>query len=504
MPQEPSLPLVDRAREFVSNIAVVDDSGNHTFESLLETSSKVSFGLLNGAPDLREGRVCMLIPSSFEYVTVQWGIWRAGGISVPLCTTHPLPEIEYVINDSDAQTVVYHPQFKALLNPLINKEDGRRYVEIADLLKSGSRPLPRIVPERRAMILYTSGTTNRPKGVVSTHLNIEAQINSLVEAWSWSMNDYILNVLPLHHVHGIINILACSLWSGAKCEMLPRFDPEQVWNKFEEEQLSLFMAVPTVYHSLISHWDKKSNSERQECTEACRKFRLMVSGSAPLPVKVLETWKKISGHTLLERYGMTEIGMGISNPLNGERKPGFVGKPLPNVKVRLVDDRESDLPPNSENPGEIYVKGPNVFSEYWRQPKITQASFIDGWFKTGDVAVQDADGYYRILGRISVDIIKTGGYKVSALEVEEVFRTHPAVVEAAVVGIEDEHWGERICAGLVLKQQVDVSELLRWAKSRIAVYKVPKQIQIMKNLPRNAMGKVVKPELKKLFMVNER
>ena len=500
-----SLPLERRASHFRRNVAIVDKAGQHTFDSLLEASSKIASGLLNGAPDLKEERVCMLIPASFDYAVVQWGIWRAGGIAVPLCTTHPLPELEYVINDSDARTIVYDPQFREFLNPLISKKDGRRFITTVELSSSSSNHLPTVRGERRAMILYTSGTTSRPKGTVLTHLNIESQIISLVEAWDWSTKDYILNVLPLHHVHGIINVLSCALWSGAKCEMLPKFNAELAWKKFSDEPFTLFMAVPTIYHRLIAHWNSESEQAKRELSRSCRKFRIMVSGSAPLPLNVLEEWRKISGHVLLERYGMTEIGMGLSNPLHGERRPGFVGKPLPYVQIKLVDEDGRDIPPKAGIPGEIYVKGPTVFSEYWRRPEITQASFVDGWFKTGDVALQDEiDGDYRILGRRSIDIIKTGGYKVSALEIEELFRTHPAVQECAVVGVEDSYWGEEVCAGVILKQQISASELSEWAKLRIAGYKVPKQIQIMTEFPRNAMGKVVKPELRKLFSVEEK
>jgi len=331
---------------------------------------------------------------------------------------------------------------------------------------------------------------------------VTAQINSLVKAWEWSASDRILNVLPLHHVHGIINVLSCALWSGAECEMLPKFDAATVWEKFVANDFTLFMAVPTIYLNLIAYWNQSAEEERWKMSHACQKFRLMVSGSAALPVSVLEEWRKITGQTLLERYGMTEIGMGLSNPLRGGRKPAYVGIPLPDVQVKLVADDGKQLPPNAGKPGEIYVRGPNVFLEYWRRPGATQESFADGWFKTGDIAVQDeVDGCYRILGRRSIDIIKTGGYKISALEIEEVFRTHPAVRECAVVGAPDEYWGERVCAALILNpgMRVGEPELREWAKSRIAGYKVPKEIRIVTDLPRNAMGKVLKPELKRMF-----
>jgi len=500
--RESSLPLMFRAFKLTGKTAVIDESGSHTYGTLLEKSGRIASGLLDGRADLEEARVCALVPPNFDYVALQWGVWRAGGVFVPLCTAHPLPEIEYAINDSDSTIVVHHPQFKEFLRPIMQSANRRKIMATTDLTYSSTTTLPHVSQDRRAMIVYTSGTTNKPKGVVSTHLNVTAQINSLVKAWEWSASDRILNVLPLHHVHGIINVLSCALWSGAECEMLPKFDAATVWEKFVAGDFTLFMAVPTIYRNLIAYWNQSAEEEGRKMSQACQKFRLMVSGSAALPVSVLEEWRKITSHTLLERYGMTEIGMGLSNPLRGVRKPGYVGIPLPDVQVKLVADDGKQLPPNAGTPGEIYVRGPNVFLEYWRRPEATQESFADGWFKTGDVAVQDeVDGYYRILGRRSIDIIKTGGYKISALEIEEVFRTHPAVRECAVVGVPDEYWGERVCAALILNPGMRVSEpkLHEWAKSRIAGYKVPKEIQIVTDLPRNAMGKVVKPELKRMF-----
>jgi len=232
-------------------------------------------------------------------------------------------------------------------------------------------------------------------------------------------------------------------------------------------------------------------------------MRLMVSGSAALPVRVLERWREISGHVLLERYGMTEIGMALSNPLHGARRPGFVGTPLPGVDVRLVDEAGRPVPEGT--PGEIEVRGGTVFREYWRRPEATAAAFRGDWFRTGDVAVVE-DGAYRILGRSSVDIIKTGGYKVSALEIEETLRTHPAVLDCAVVGVEDPEWGERICAAVELRggsgEGLTLDALQRWAKERLAPYKIPRALVSVTVLPRNAMGKVTKPVVAKLFTLN--
>jgi malonyl-CoA/methylmalonyl-CoA synthetase len=358
--------------------------------------------------------------------------------------------------------------------------------------------LPAVEPHRRALMLYTSGTTGKPKGVVTTHANIEAQVASLAEAWQWSKDDRILHVLPLHHVHGVINVLTCALASGAECRFLAKFDAGEVWRRFIEDDLTLFMAVPTIYAKLIAAHDAAPPDRRRAMSRACAKFRLMVSGSAALPVATLEKWKAVSGHVLLERYGMTEIGMALSNPLRGRRVAGHVGVPLPGVQVRLVDEQGQDVPAGT--PGQVLVRGPGVFLEYWNRPQATRESFADGWFRTGDCAVVE-DGSYRILGRSSVDIIKSGGYKISALEVEEVLRAHPQIEECAVVGVEDDVWGQKVCAALVLRgaAELGLAELRAFAKQHLAAYKVPTRILAVKELPRNAMGKVEKPKVAELM-----
>jgi len=457
--------------------------------------------LLAGRDDLEEARVAFLAPPSFAYVATQWGIWRAGGIAVPLAVSHPPPELEYVIRDADADVVVVHPDFAAVMHAVPLPSSVRTVTTTEAERTSPLSPLPGVAEGRRAMMVYTSGTTGRPKGVVTTHANITAQVLSLVTAWEWRADDAILLVLPLHHVHGIINVLACALWAGARCEMPPKFEGEQVWSRIARGDLTLFMAVPTIYGKLIAAWEAAPAERRRAWSKGCAPphMRLMVSGSAALPVQRFERWREISGHVLLERYGMTEIGMALSNPLRGERRPGFVGTPLPGVEVRLVDDAGRAVPAGT--PGEIEVRGANVFLEYWRRPDATAAAFRDGWFRTGDVAVVE-NGSYRILGRSSVDIIKTGGYKVSALEIEETLRTHPAVQDCAVVGVEDPEWGERICAAVELRgsgEALTLDALQRWARERIAPYKIPRALLSVTVLPRNAMGKVTKPEVVKLF-----
>ena len=479
--------------------AVVDSQGAFTYRDLLDASSRVAAALLAGQEDLHEDRVAFLVTPGFQWVAVQWGIWRAGGVAVPLPLNSTKPELEYFIDDTASSTLLFDASAATLLGPLAGR--GVRALPCEHLGAFQPTELPEIASARRAMILYTSGTTSRPKGVVTTHDNITAQIISLVEAWDWSADDCVLLCLPLHHVHGIINVVSCALWSGATCQMLPRFDANTMWDRIAGGSVTLFMAVPTVYAKLIAAWDAASPTRRAELTQACARLRLMVSGSAALPVSTLQRWKEISGHTLLERYGMTEIGMALSNPLRGERVPGSVGTPLPSVEVQLVGENGKLVPPGT--PGEIEVRGPNAFLEYWGQPDATRDAFREGWFRTGDTGVVEG-GVYRILGRTNVDILKTGGHKVSALEIEETLREHPAVAECAVVGVPDPEWGERVAAAVVLSDghSLDLSSFRAWARESLAAHKLPSRLLVLDSLPRNAVGKVIKPALAAMFQTS--
>ncbi len=493
----PELPIIARASEHAGRTAIVAPEGRFTYGDLLAASRTVASALLRTADDLGQARVAYLIPPGFHWVATQWGIWRAGGVAVPLAVSHPPPELEYVITDSRAVAVVAHPDLADRVEPIARRL-GVRLLLSTVALNATPGALPTVAADRRAQVFYTSGTTGKPKGAVLTHANLTAQVGSLVTAWEWCADDCILGVLPLHHVHGVVNVVACALWSGAMCELMARFEADEVWRRLAAGGVTLFMAVPTIYARLIAAWERASAEDQARMSSACRRLRLMVSGSAALPVSVLNRWREISGHTLLERYGMTEIGMALSNPLHGPRVPGHVGAPLPGVEVRLVDDEGRAVSPGL--PGEIEVRGATVFVEYLDRPDATREAFHDGWFRTGDVAVVE-EGSYRILGRRSVDIIKTGGYKVSALEIEEALRLHPDVAECAVVGVEDVEWGERVCAAMVARagRCLDAQLLNQWARERLAPYKVPSRFLVVTELPRNAMGKVLKPEVARLF-----
>ncbi len=491
-------PLVTNASRNPDSIAISAGGESYTYQQLLDSSGAFAARLLDADADLNEARVAFMVAPGFDYVRVQWGIWRAGGVAVPLALSYPLPSLRYVIEDTGARVIVADQAYAPLLAPLAEEKGCRLLV----LNEADENPeflsLPDLDDHRRAMILYTSGTTNLPKGVVTTHANLKAQISTLVEVWQWSADDYILCVLPLHHVHGIINVVCCALWAGATVEFMPTFSASAIFDAFQRGRINVFMAVPTIYFKLIAYWESLPTDQQQRVTETLSRFRLMVSGSAALPVSVMETWKTVSGHTLLERYGMTEIGMGISNPYAGERRVGYIGLPLPGVSVRLVDE-ENQVVADGQ-PGEIQIRGANVFLEYWQRPEATKQAFTDdGWFRTGDIAVLE-DSYYRMLGRDSIDIIKSGGYKISALEIEEVLRTHPAISDCSVVGIPNEEWGELVGAVLILTDKTVAAESIgNWLRERMPAYKVPRTYRVVDDLPRNAMGKVTKNDLKPLF-----
>ena len=492
------LPLLRRAESHGNAVAVRSGSQVQTYRELLRRSESVAAALCGTRRDLQEDRIAYLVPAGFDHIAVQWGVWRAGGVAVPLSLVATEQELEYTLRDSQAECVVTTQESSARVTTLCGRLKLRALVA-DEIAETSAAALPEVDQARRAMILYTSGTTSQPKGVVSTHASIQAQIESLVDAWHWQADDRIPLFLPLHHIHGIVNVHLCALWAGAVTEPFSRFDRDAILHRVAGGAYTLFMAVPTIYVQLIQALESLPANERMPIIDGFGRMRLMVSGSAALPASVHQRWTELTGQRLLERYGMTEIGMALSNPYNGERRPGTVGQPLPGVEVRLQSESGDRVTVENE-PGEILVRGPNVFLEYWNRPEASRESFQDGWFRTGDVAVVE-DGYYRILGRRSVDIIKSGGYKLSALEIEATLLEHPAITECAVVGVPNETWGEVVAAAVVLKGQasLNLEQLQIWCRERLSPYKIPRRLEVVERLPRNALGKVNKPTVLELF-----
>ncbi len=478
--------------------ALVEGDKSYTYSDVNARINLCATALLGDKSDLDEERVAFFLPASLDYVTVMHGVWRAGGIAVPLNVASAVAELDHYLSCASVTRLITNADYVESLRELCG-ELSVELLTVDQVIAETAGKLPEIALERRAMMLFTSGTTNKPKGVVSTHKTIRAQITTLLDAWAWTSDDVIPLFLPLHHIHGIINILSCGLWAGATVHLFAKFDVPKITDAIIAGTYNVFMAVPTIYVKLIQYFETIDQQRVQQICDGFKAMRLNISGSAACPVKLFNQWQDLTGQVLLERYGMTEIGMGISNPYSGERRAGYVGQPLPGVEAQLFS--EDDEPVKEEgSPGEIRIKGDNVFLEYWDNEKATTESFKDGWFCTGDVAVIE-DGYYRIMGRSSVDIIKSGGYKLSALEIEGVLLTHEAIAEVAVIGVEDDTWGEAVVAVIGLKDgaSLEYDSLKQWCDGKMSAYKIPKQIKIVDALPRNAMGKVTKPSLKSLL-----
>ncbi|KAL4907176.1 hypothetical protein BDW74DRAFT_121814 [Aspergillus multicolor] len=521
----PSLPLFLEAKKHaVANpdkVAVIDTAKGQqfTFAQLLADAAALKKRILEqldltSTGDLEERRVAFLVPNGYDYVVTQWAIWASGGICVPLCTSHPVKELLYTISDSDPSLIIIHPAFEKFETPLREStaDTPRLFMILTPLNASSSPPqLPEFTPiyhpSRRALMIYTSGTTGKPKGAITTHKTITFQAQCLIQAWQYQPTDHLIHVLPLHHIHGIINGLTATLLAGATVEMHAKFDPATIWSRWADQGTStMFFAVPTIYARLVDYFDHNIRGTETEtpARNGAATLRLLVSGSAALPTPIKTKFATITNQTLLERYGMTEIGMGLSCGLdNSQRIDGSVGWPLPGVQVRLTDKETGAVIDAVDVDGMIEVKGDNVFTEYWRRPEATAKEFTsDGWFKTGDVARRNEAGAYFIQGRASVDIIKSGGYKISALEVERKLLALEEVAEVAIVGIADEEWGQRVAA--VVKQRagtepLELQALRTRLKQEMAPYKIPTVLKLVDGIERNAMGKVNKKDVIKTY-----
>ncbi len=442
---------------------------------------------------LRGKPILLGLPPGIAWIESFVGIVRAGAIVVPLPLAAPAAELAYFASDSGA-TLAIADEERADKLPA-----GVRVIDPEETLSSFRKPgttTPREADPSPAagdvaMLLYTSGTTGRPKGARITHANLAAQTASLRDAWGMRASDTLLHALPMHHLHGIVVAMLTALTTPCAIRMLSKFDAARVIEELPRS--TVLMAVPTMYQRILDAADALDVPARQAFAIAARSLRLATSGSAALPVVLAERWRSYARTIPLERYGMTEIGMALSNPLEASgRRAGTVGRPLPSVEVRIVgeDGANADV-------GELWVRGPSVFAGYHERDDATREAFNEGWFMTGDVATRDEAGSFRLLGRSSVDILKSGGEKVSALEIEEALLEHAAIREVAVVGLPDAEWGDRVTAAAVLAPgaSLGIADLRAWCKERLAPYKVPRSLVVVDALPRNAMGKVEKKVL---------
>ncbi|RAK77076.1 acyl-CoA synthetase [Aspergillus fijiensis CBS 313.89] len=570
----PNLPLFRALQNHdQSNLAVVHSASSRSFTygnlvaDVLQAKEQLIQSGGGRHSRLSGERVAFLAENSYDYVVTLLSILASDAIALPLSPAFPVGELKYIMDNSQAKVLLatekYANKAQDVLKAGLDREpilDVKKKIEVgATSLGPSSVTLEDVTGQqpRGGMMLYTSGTTNRPKGVLIPQSALTAQAASLLQAWEYTAQDRLLHLLPLHHIHGTVNAIVTPVLAGSSIEFMFPFNADAVWKRLaapflpesvpdpqkkKKEIITFLTAVPTIYNRLLSSFPTLEPEVQTAARTAIRpaNLRLNISGSAALPTPTKQAWQALSdGNVLLERYGMTEVGMAISCGLAvGDRVDGSVGWPLPSVEARLVDTdtdevirpgQEIDPRTGREREGEIQLRGPTIFQEYWANAAATRESFVPAedtrgdWFKTGDVATRrlvegagsGASGdwargpMYFIQGRRSVDIIKTGGEKVSALEVERELLSLPQISEAAVVGLPSDQWGQKVAAVVVLNPEFATTggrngkpwgamDMRRALKDRLANYKLPQEMKVLSGpIPRNAMGKVNKKTLVK-------
>jgi len=458
-------------------LALEFGTGRFTFGEIDARSNRLA--RLLARRGLRRGdRLCAYLANSVELIDLFLACVKQGVILVPINILYKDREIRHILRDAEpSATVTADDSFPAGM-PVWRPDEMT--AEAAAL--NSDRPEAALDGDAAAAIVYTSGTTGASKGAVLSHNNFAANALNLLTCWQISSTDRFLLPLPLFHVHGLGNGLHVWLISGCRMRLLVRFEHESAVADFLDFRPTLFFGVPTIYVRLLS-------TQADQAREIGGFMRLFVSGSAALPAHVLEEFERLFGHRILERYGMTETLMNISNPYAGERRAGTVGLPLPGVSIRLVDREGRDVPDGEA--GEVHLRGPSVFAGYWRLESATRAAFADGYFRTGDIAVRSRDGYYTLQGRRD-DLIISGGLNIYPREIEEFLEEQPAVVEAAVVGVPDPVRGEVPVAFVVLRDTIGTSALEAGCRKSLASFKIPRAFITVDKLPRNAMGKIQK------------
>jgi fatty acid CoA ligase FadD36 len=439
-------------------------------------------GLVGAATSVAErvagaGRVAVLATPTASTVLAITGCLIAGVPFVPVPADVGVAERRHMLTDSGVQ---------AWLGPEPDQPEGLPHIPVRLHARSWHR-YPEPSPDATAMIIYTSGTTGLPKGVVLSRRAIAADLDALAQAWQWTADDVLVHGLPLFHVHGLVLGLLGSLRIGNRFVHTGKPTPAGYAQACSEAGGTLFFGVPTVWSRVVAD---------ESAAEALRPARLLVSGSAPLPVPVFDGLAELTGHQPIERYGASESLITISTRADGERRAGWVGLPVAGVQTLLLDDNGDPVPNDGETVGRLQVRGPMMFDGYLNRPEATAEAFdADGFYRTGDVAVVDGEGMHRIVGRESVDLIKSGGYRVGAGEIETSLLGHPGVQEAAVVGLPDEDLGQRIVAFVVGSAELKPDELINYVAQELSVHKRPREVRIVDGLPRNAMGKVLKKQL---------
>ena len=489
---------IERATPADPDAVILEDDAGHSFSWRQLHAATARYAALLRAHGAAPGdRVAVQVDKSPQSLFLYLACLRAGLTYLPLNTAYQRSELAYFLGDAEPAIVVCAPQsqdeIRNLRAPsaqlLTLDENGEGSLAQAAASMQPEFTTAAVEPDHLAAIIYTSGTTGRSKGAMVTHRNLSSNARTLVEYWGFSARDVLLHALPIFHVHGLFVANHCALLSGARMLWHRRFEAKAVLRDLP--RATVLMGVPTFYTRLLA--------EPGFGPAACAGMRLFISGSAPLLMETFQQFEARMGQRILERYGMSEAGMITSNPLEGERRGGTVGLPLPGVSVRIADD--DDRPLSQGATGGIQIRGSNVFRGYWRMPEKTREEFTaDGWFRTGDVGSIDAQGYLSIVGRAK-DLIITGGYNVYPKEIELAIDAIPGVLESAVIGLPHPDFGEAVTAVVVARPGAEISELqiIQHVKAQLANYKVPKRVILLPDLPRNAMGKVQKNVLRQRY-----
>ncbi len=485
-PRDPGAPLLESANGSIRSYA-----------EMLELSARIGRALLAAGAGPGE-RLMVQVEKTPEALALYLAALRIGAIYLPLNTGYRRDEVEYFLSDAAPKVVVATPG-SPLADESLVKDHGARLLTLdaegrGSLMETASRQPAELGDfvcddDTIAAILYTSGTTGKPKGAMLSHGNLSSNAAALHEIWRFDPRDRLLHALPIFHTHGLFVALNTTLMNGTSMIFLPRFDAAEIVRLLP--RATVMMGVPTFYTRLLA-----TPEFTRDC---CRHVRLFISGSAPLTVETFNAFKERTGHTILERYGMTEANMITSNPYLRDRVAGSVGFPLPGVSLRIADDRGRALKPGEV--GGIEVKGPNIFRGYWRNPEKTKSEFrADGFFITGDLGRIDERGYVHIVGR-SKDLIISGGFNVYPKEVETVIDALPGVAESAVIGVPHADFGEAVVAVVVAKPEASLVErqIADATREHLAAYKAPKAVFLVKELPRNTMGKVEKARLRDIY-----
>ncbi len=504
--------LSETARKYSDKPAIIFENYVYSFADVDDEVRRYSAVLKRLGVQVGD-RVALQLPKRLEFVFLELAVMSVGAVVLPLNVDYKPDEVEYFLSDSgsslffaDAERLSKARQVLGRLQGLTTAVVGpsdesdekdliRLSLELEAIGSGDERDYP-VGADDLAVICYTSGTTGRSKGAMLSHRNLLSNTMALHELWQWSDGDVLLHVLPLFHVHGLFVALHGGLNSGATIIMHEKFDPQRVWQTIEAQRCTILMGVPTMYQRLMNQW------ETVEKKPDLSSMRLFISGSAPLLENQFLRFARQTGFPILERYGMTEAGMITSNPADpAGRKATSVGFPLPGVEIRVADSEGRDVAPGEV--GEVLIRGENIFRGYWGMPEKTRESFVDGWFRSGDLGYLDHDDGDRLylVGRAK-ELIISGGYNVYPKEIENLLEGHDGVREAAVVGVPDDDFGERVVAVVALHETTPSptpAALIEYCRERLAGYKCPKQVFVTDSLPRNAMGKLQKNELKEAY-----